>query len=86
MEYFSSLKTTAPSMELEEGLPIILFAFGANVGYTLGWIVELTAGEMIDHTRFGPRMFIRGTIFSMILCTLPAGAAILMWVWEVLQR
>jgi hypothetical protein len=61
----------------ESGLPIIAFALGANTGYTLGWVVELAASNLIDKKEFGPRMFLRGTIFSLVLCILPALAIII---------
>jgi hypothetical protein len=83
---FSQVSGVDSDSCIESGLPMILFAVGANAGYTLGWIIELAASDTIDKRTFGPRMFLRGTIFSMVLCGLPALAVIISGIWTAISR
>jgi hypothetical protein len=85
VDFFSSLNATSASEGLESGIPIFIFAVGANIGYTLGWIAELATQRVIHRSEFAPFMFIRGTVFSIALCLLPGVAAILMWFWRVIR-
>lgn len=65
---------------------VILYAVGANVCYTAGWLVEgllYWAGRKSDRF-FGPITFALGTIFSLLLTLMPAflmiGAALVILV------
>ena len=53
---------------------VFIFAFGANLCYTGGWIWELGARAFWKDkaVSFGPIMFSLGLIFSILLATLPA--------------
>lgn len=53
---------------------VILYAIGANVCYTGGWIVEVAlywfSGK--GDTYFGPVTFVLGMVFSVLLTLFPA--------------
>ncbi len=53
---------------------VVLYAVGANVCYTAGWIVEclLHAVGRKDDPFFGPLSFALGTTFSLLLTLAPA--------------
>lgn len=62
---------------------VVLYAVGANVCYSAGWIVEcvLYAAGRKDDPFFGPLTFALGTTFSLLLTSAPAilmiGAALI---------
>ena len=51
--------------------PILIFAFSANLFFTLGWIVEIACGRYISEKQFlqktGPILLIAGTSLSVLL-------------------
>lgn len=54
--------------------PIVVFGLGANVYYTLGWILESGAHAAWGREvmPFGPALFRTGLVFSVGLALLPA--------------
>lgn len=58
---------------------ILLFGTLANVGYTLGWIVErkIIRGSIEKHRAFRKTYFRRGILLSCALATLPIWEALL---------
>jgi hypothetical protein len=49
--------------------PILIFAFSANLFYTLGWMIEIVCRKLIPEKEFvqkaGPVLFISGIILSV---------------------
>lgn len=74
--------TLKPGEDAFEPIMAIFFGIAANFCYSLGWIVELTARDSIDRARFGPRMFLRGSIVSLVICAIPS----ILWVPLLLSQ
>ena len=60
--------------------PILIFAFSANLFFTLGWIVEIVCSRYVSEKQFlekaGPILLIAGTSLS-ILFTIAIDIALL---------
>jgi len=63
-------------------LTVILYAFAANLCYTLGWISELLWGwgDTAKTEKMRPKIFRFGLIFSASVTLLPAIVLTLIWV------
>jgi hypothetical protein len=75
------LVTVEPGEDLVEPFTVIGFAFLCNVGYTFGWISELTVKS---DKQYGPKLFKSGLGFSLCLVALPALIHIVYAIWKVL--
>jgi hypothetical protein len=60
---------------------VVVYAIGANVCYTLGWITELlwSAGDFSKTEGARPKVFRMGFLFSIGLTGLPALLMVLVW-------
>jgi hypothetical protein len=60
---------------------VVVYAIGANVCYTLGWISELlwSAGDISKTEPARPKVFRMGLLFSVGLTGLPAVLMVLVW-------
>jgi hypothetical protein len=66
-------------------LGIFLAATVANFCYTFGWIVELAARAVgYNKSTLGPGLFAVGTLFSILVVSLPAVLWILIWILTLL--
>jgi hypothetical protein len=65
---------------------LVLFAVGANLCYTLGWIVELPLfWSNGDRPSIAPTLLKIGLAFSLIVMFLPTIGSFLYWVYRIVQ-
>lgn len=78
--------TLEPGEDSFEPFAVLLFGVAANICYSLGWIVELVARDSIDQTRFGPKMFLRGSIVSLVICAFPGILWTPVMIWRLITK
>ena len=69
-------------------ISIILFALGANLAYTLGWMAELLSRRIWkeESRTLGPKFFTLGVIFSVFLCLCPGLIVFVFWLISLLRN
>jgi hypothetical protein len=87
---FALVGTHVLSPDQDFGKPFIgmvLYAVGANLCYTLGWITELlwAWGNTAQTEAIRPKVFRAGLIFSVTLTLLPAIVISLAWAVQRLR-
>jgi len=65
----SSLVNLHPGEDLQEPIVTIGFVFLCNIGYTLGWLIEIFKKKSVT---YGPKMFKFGLYFTLFFVFLPA--------------
>jgi hypothetical protein len=70
-----------PGEDAIEPIALMLVPVAVNVFFTLGWLVEAPVRIVRPSltNRFGPRLLMVGLGFGLLLCSLPAAAAVGMW-------
>lgn len=64
--------TLKPGEDAAEPMGLIMAPFFINLLYTGGWILELACRAVgLKSRRFGPMLWTAGTIFSLVVCSIP---------------
>ena len=63
--------------DLVEPLGILAFAFLCNIGYTLGWLTEVSIKKS---NTYGPKMFKVGLLVTLFLVFLPMVLHVIFWI------
>jgi hypothetical protein len=78
------LKPYLPFEERDwEPFSVLIFAFGANLFYTGGWVAEVLVRSVSkkNSRHFGPIAFALGLTFSVLLTFLPPVVDGIRWIW-----
>lgn len=73
----SAIVNVPPGEDLVEPLAVIGFGILCNLGYTLGWLTEIF---LKPTSTYGPKMFKRGLLFTLLFVFLPLVIHVVLWI------
>jgi len=79
----SYAETAAPGEDAVEPLALLAAPFIINFFYTAGWAVEnIFRAVRVRNPKIGPNLWVIGTVFSILVVSLPGADWGLTWLWE----